>query len=413
MEDNRRTGAIPKRSSGRVIGEKTDQLNLARRLLNLIKKGATGLEIVEFLKVKADLNAVDEEGRTALHHVVRFSSLDELNFKEIVQQLIEDKAELNVADRQGSTPLHYAVISGLKEIITRLIKGNANINVADKEGKTPLHHAVILGQIEVTALLLDGNEADINYPDKKGRIPLHYAVIPPYAGMSLCPDVAEELTELLIENAAKIDVIDKKGKTPLCYAVTHNATAAAKQLVSVILLENINTTKPDYIHEGTYLSKFWDRYLAEVKAMMEERNPGSRFSIYAFYVKDADELVATMTEKEFKGFKRSFNRADFVERFPTFSTYLKDKLEELAVLKAERDKFLDLSRKCKISSLVSSKARSADLNQDAQGNVLRYLSTTEIKKFLAASFYPPVPSTVVTSDADSNSSVTANLSTNN
>ena len=97
-------------------------------------------------------------------------------------------------------------------------------------------------------------------------------------------------------------------------------------LVSVILLENINTTKPDYIHEGTYLSKFWDRYLAEVKAMMEERNPGSRFSIYAFYVKDADELVATMTEKEFKGFKRSFNRADFVERFPTFSTYLKDKL---------------------------------------------------------------------------------------
>ena len=65
MEDNRRTGAIPKRSSGRVIGEKTDQLNLARRLLNLIKKGATGLEIVEFLKVKADLNAVDEEGRAA------------------------------------------------------------------------------------------------------------------------------------------------------------------------------------------------------------------------------------------------------------------------------------------------------------------------------------------------------------
>lgn len=365
MEDKKGTGAIAKRSSKNSIEEAVFWPSLAKKLLNLIKKKATDLEIIEFLNTKADVNAVDEAGKTALHHVV---------------------------------------IWGLKEITTWLMEMNANINAADKEGKTPLHYAAVWGLVEISELLLEGSKVDINCLDETGKTPLHYAVISP------CSDLAEELTELLIANAAKIDVLDKKGKTPLYYAVTHNNIAVAKQLVSTILLENTNTTKPDYIYEAGALSEFWDTYLAEVKGMVEEKKSGSRFSVYAFYTRDIDELAVTMTKKEFEGFKCCFNRPDFVRKLPTFSAYLTNKLEELAKLKDERDNLLVLSSKCKISSSISPEGASTDLNKDAQRNVLGYLSTAEIKKVLAASFYPPVSSLAVeTSHADFNASVASRL----
>jgi ankyrin repeat protein len=61
---------------------------------------------------KADVNAIDNHGRTVLHTATRQGQL------EVVKWLIEDKkADINATDSDGWTVLHSAVRRGQLEVI--------------------------------------------------------------------------------------------------------------------------------------------------------------------------------------------------------------------------------------------------------------------------------------------------------
>jgi ankyrin repeat protein len=60
---------------------------------------------------------------------------------ETITLLLAAGTDINAADNQGRTALHGAALWGLTDVVTFLHKNGANLNAADKRGYTPLDHA--------------------------------------------------------------------------------------------------------------------------------------------------------------------------------------------------------------------------------------------------------------------------------
>ena len=101
-----------------------------------------------FIAHGADVNALDNEGRTPLliavehlnelHHDDQASSDKIDSAKALVETLLKHKADVNVKNEYGSTPLHLAIREKNKELVEVLIAHRADINAKDNYGDTPL-----------------------------------------------------------------------------------------------------------------------------------------------------------------------------------------------------------------------------------------------------------------------------------
>jgi ankyrin repeat protein len=102
------------------------------------------------LEKKADVNATQADGATALHWAVR---LDDI---EIVDALIKAGANVNAVNREGATPMYLACLNGNAAIIERLLKAGVDPNGTFLlHGETPLMEAARSGNIEAVKVLLD------------------------------------------------------------------------------------------------------------------------------------------------------------------------------------------------------------------------------------------------------------------
>lgn len=103
----------------------------------------------------ANVNAVDPEGRTALHLSARCGN------QLLVSRLLERGADSNARDGQGRTPLHHAASQHSEKIINLLIEHGADVNAEDQQGRSPLHDAAALHNLNaVRALLAAGADPD-------------------------------------------------------------------------------------------------------------------------------------------------------------------------------------------------------------------------------------------------------------
>src|SRR5712691_7910873 len=75
------------------------------------------------LQRKADVNAPQTDGTTALHWAVRS---DDLEFAEM---LIRAGANVSAANRAGATPMQLAALNGNAAMVEALIKAGADPNV--------------------------------------------------------------------------------------------------------------------------------------------------------------------------------------------------------------------------------------------------------------------------------------------
>ncbi len=103
------------------------------------------------LESGADVNAMEEEGRTALM-LAAFNG-----HAGVVLTLLDAGAGIDRRDLMGRTALLYAATGPFPETVTILLDRGAEPNIVDSEEHfSPLMHAAAEGNLEVVKILLEG-----------------------------------------------------------------------------------------------------------------------------------------------------------------------------------------------------------------------------------------------------------------
>src|SRR5712692_3715913 len=102
------------------------------------------------LQRKADVNAPQVDGTTALHWAVRLDDLD------TADMLIRAGAHVSAANRAGATPMQLAALNGNAAMVEKLIKAGADPNVPlTQSGDTALMMASRAGKTDAINVLLE------------------------------------------------------------------------------------------------------------------------------------------------------------------------------------------------------------------------------------------------------------------
>jgi ankyrin repeat protein len=115
--------------------------------------------VQSLLEQKADVNAVQADGATAIQWAAYRDDLD------MAGVLIAAGANIKLANREGATPLYLASLHGSAPMIEKLLKAGADPNALGPEGETPLMLAARTGNLDAIRVLL-AHHADVNAKDK-------------------------------------------------------------------------------------------------------------------------------------------------------------------------------------------------------------------------------------------------------
>lgn len=139
-----------------------------------------------------DVNELDPEGETILHHAVKGSS-------ERVRTLVESfkgRLDIDSPNKKGWTPLHYAAAMGSTKIMKMLLAYGANIALRDDDHATTLHYSV--NSSACTQLSID-HGVSLNDQDSFGRTALNYA--------RLVRETNAKVQEVLVRAGAKASAV--------------------------------------------------------------------------------------------------------------------------------------------------------------------------------------------------------------
>ena len=211
-----------------------------------------------------DINAVDENGDTALHRAAEHGSVIRIH------QLLRQGANLEARNEDGATPLILAVANEQYDAIERLLEGGADIHARDHKGDTPLHYSAGASDPSLTSLFLQAGAhpesrnsngatpihaivehpthiepgedsietvdvlmragSDLNAQDKDGNTALHYLADGRIGG-------GRQLTEALLERSARTDIKNRQGLTSL--ETTSPEDSAVKRINSRLVRDAI------------------------------------------------------------------------------------------------------------------------------------------------------------------------------
>jgi len=200
------------------------------------------------VKKRADVNAAEADGTTALHLAVRAGDVTS------VATLIRAGANVNAANRYEVTPLSLAAVSGDPAMISTLLDAGADPNFTRGDGETVLLTAARTGRPEaVKALLARGARVDAT-EKTLGQTALMWAAQENHA----------DVVKVLVEAGADVNrksaalsfppfkwgvngmvstVLPKGSWTPLMYAARDNSLESAQALVGAGA--DVNATDPD------------------------------------------------------------------------------------------------------------------------------------------------------------------------
>ena len=187
-----------------------------QELITEIRKTNPDLDKIRlFISAGADVNAIDNNGRTALIWAA-FSGCTEM-----AKLLISAGADVNIKDNNGETALIWAASSGCKKMVRLLIDAGADVNIKNNyNGSTVLMMAARDGYTETLQLLINAAGADVNIKNDKGKTALMYAAKKGYT----------EIAKLLIAAGTDVNAKNNNNNTALMLAKDYNYPRIVKLL---------------------------------------------------------------------------------------------------------------------------------------------------------------------------------------
>jgi len=180
-------------------------------------------QVETLLGQKADLDAAQADGMTALHWAVFHSKTD------LVKELIAAGANTNAHNRYGVSVLYIACLNGQGDIVEQLLEHGADARHEMRGGETLLMTASRTGKVKPVTLLL-AEDIEIDAKDRKGQTALMWA--------SAAGNV--EVVDALIKAGADYRTPLKSGFTPLFFAVREGKS----EVVLRLLEEELDVNDP-------------------------------------------------------------------------------------------------------------------------------------------------------------------------
>ncbi|PYR84163.1 MAG: hypothetical protein DMG19_17400 [Acidobacteria bacterium] len=146
------------------------------------------------IQQKANVNAPQADGTTALHWAARWDDLD------MAAVLIQAGANSQAANRTGATPMFLAAVNGSATMIERLLKAGADPNAAVlSHGETALMMAARTGKLDAVKVLVSHGAGVQEKEDLRGTDALMWAAEQGHSAV----------VKFLLDNGADVDAQSK------------------------------------------------------------------------------------------------------------------------------------------------------------------------------------------------------------
>ncbi|MGC6583999.1 ankyrin repeat domain-containing protein [Paenibacillus sp. Dod16] len=186
--------------------EKEEVQNMNRELIEYAEQGNTE-QVRQLLQSGADINATDEQGRTAVMAATYH------NHVGTVEALIQAGADINIRDHQRNNVFLYAGAEGMMEILRLAIEADADVTLTNRYGGTALIPASDRGHVEIVQELLTRTDVDVNHINNLNWTALLEAVI-----LGDGSEKYQRIVKLLLDHGADARIPDGNGVTPLQHA---------------------------------------------------------------------------------------------------------------------------------------------------------------------------------------------------
>ena len=177
---------------------------------------------------KYDINAVDEEGNTALHLAAK------INEPSLALFLLCNNADPDPKNYENMTPLHVAIENEAKETVAQLVNFGCNIFARNGEGITALDLG-LLRDPEYYDIFITTKTGEIRDTEKQKSI-VHYFV--------------ETKNNTAIEYCAKkgipLSIKDIDEKTPLKYAYDNFNDEETVTIAATLIMNGAEHTESEY-----------------------------------------------------------------------------------------------------------------------------------------------------------------------
>jgi ankyrin repeat protein len=161
-------------------------------------------------------------GAAAVHAADSLLEAAEAGNSAAAMALVAGKADVNAHQEDGTTALHWAAYHDDLPLLRQLIKAGAKVNVTNDYGSTPLAEAAERADPEALRILLEAG-ADVESPNAQGQTAL----------MTVARTDVVEAAKVLVAHGAKVNASEKwRGQTALMWASAQSRPAMVQFLVS-------------------------------------------------------------------------------------------------------------------------------------------------------------------------------------
>ncbi|XP_008207655.1 ankyrin-3-like [Nasonia vitripennis] len=303
-----------------MLLEKGAEVNAVRGprltpMLEITRTKAADELLPLLLKYGANVNASDEVGKNALHHLASAP----VEYVNLARAFIEMGVSLDDRTKDGHLqPMHLAVYRGHNKLMNLFFDHGANVNSRMAYGDFPLKLATRCNDPEVLLTLLKRG-ANIDATDNHGRTALHIA----------CENSNLEKIKMLLSVGADAFVGDRYGQTPFEIVCGQNfiENPSTRPMLKMLALAKACSRQPlaEFINERIIREMFpqhWNYYqLCHANiSLLKSRRFIETCTLFELLTSCRCHIAALMQNQEFES---RFRMCDL----DVFPMYAEDVLE--------------------------------------------------------------------------------------